>query len=104
MLNEIFDLFVMLDATDEQLEFPVLYAVAKEGVAGRELNNMDEDLSSLMDTIIDHVPPPDQPMDVPFKMLISSIDWNDYVGRIAVGRIEQGIVKVNQDLSFCHQA
>ena len=100
VLNEIFDLFVMLDATDEQLEFPVLYAVAKEGVAGRELNNMDEDLSSLMDTIIDHVPPPDQPMDVPFKMLISSIDWNDYVGRIAVGRIEQGIVKVNQDLSL----
>ena len=100
VLNEIFDLFVMLDATDEQLEFPVLYAVAKEGVAGRELNNMEEDLSSLMDTIIDHVPPPDQPMDVPFKMLISSIDWNDYVGRIAVGRIEQGIVKVNQDLSL----
>ena len=100
VLNEIFDLFVMLDATDEQLEFPVLYAVAKEGVAGGELNNMDEDLSSLMDTIINHVPPPDQPMDFPFKMLISSIDWNDYVGRIAVGRIEQGVVKVNQNLSL----
>ena len=100
VLNEIFDLFVMLDATDEQLEFPVLYAVAKEGIAGKDLDHMDEDLSSLMDTIIDHVPPPEQPIDVPFKMLISSIDWNDYVGRIAVGRIEQGVVNVNQDLSL----
>ena len=98
VLNEIFDLFVMLDATDEQLNF-ALYAVAKR-VAGRDLDNMDEDLSSLMNTIIDHVPPPEQPIDVPFKMLISSIDWNDYVGRIAVGRIEQGVVNVNQDLSL----
>ena len=100
VLNEIFDLFVMLDATDEQLEFPVLYAVAKEGIAGTDLDNMGTDLSSLMDTIISHVPAPDQPLDQPFKMLISSIDWNDYVGRIAVGRIEQGVVKVNQDLAL----
>ncbi|MBK97647.1 MAG: translational GTPase TypA [Balneola sp.] len=100
VLNEIFDLFVVLDATDEQLEFPVLYAVAKEGIAGRQPNSIDDDLSSLMNLIIEHVPAPEQPMNVPFKMLISSIDWNDYVGRIAVGRIEQGVVKVNQDLSL----
>lgn len=100
VLNEIFDLFVMLDATNEQLDFPVLYAVAKEGLAKFELESEGIDLAPLMDTIVDHVPEPDRDLEQPFKMLVSSIDWNDYVGRIAVGRIEQGSIKVNKEVAL----
>lgn len=100
VLDEIFDLFVMLDATNDQLDFPVLYAVAKDGLAKRELEDEAESLAPLMDTIIDHVPAPDRDDEGVFKMLVSSIDWNDYVGRIAVGRVEQGRIKVNQEVAL----
>lgn len=100
VLDEIFDLFVMLDATNDQLDFPVLYAVARDGIAKFDLVEEGENLNPLMDTIIDHVPAPEQPTEESFKMLVSSIDWNDYVGRIAVGRIEQGTIKINQEVSL----
>tara|TARA_R110002096_G_scaffold183757_3_gene361810 strand:- start:20922 stop:22742 length:1821 start_codon:yes stop_codon:yes gene_type:complete len=100
VLDEVFDLFVMLDATNEQLDFPVLYAIAKEGKAKFSLDEEGETLSPLLDTIVSHVPSPDQPIDKTFKMLVSSIEWNDYVGRIAVGRIEQGSVKLNQEVAL----
>lgn len=100
VLDEIFDLFVMLDATNEQLDFPVLYAVARDGIAKLELEEESDSLAPLMDTIVSHVPAPSQPVDETFKMLVSSIDWNDYVGRIAVGRIEQGTVKLNQEVAL----
>ena len=98
VLDEIFDLFVMLDANHDQLDFPTLYAVARDGIAKLHLEDEGESLEPLMDTIVNHVPEPHQPVDEPFKMLVSSIDWNDYVGRIAVGRIEQGRVKLNQEV------
>jgi GTP-binding protein len=104
VLNEIFDLFVTLDAHDEQLDFPVLYAVAKAGTATDDLDKPGQDLSPLMDIIVDHVPPPERNTDVPFKMLVSSVDWNDYVGRIAIGRVEQGTIKVNQDIALMDAA
>ncbi|HCI71920.1 MAG TPA: translational GTPase TypA, partial [Balneola sp.] len=100
VLDEIFDLFVMLDATNEQLDFPVLYAIARDGIAKKELEEEGVSLAPLMDTIVEHVPAPAQPVDETFKMLVSSIDWNDYVGRIAVGRIEQGAVKLNQEIAL----
>jgi len=100
VLNEIFDLFVDLDATDDQLDFPLLYAVAKDGMAKKELEHDGEDLSPLFDIIVDHVPAPKQEFDKPFKMLVSNIEWNDYVGRIAIGHIEQGKVKQNQEVSL----
>ncbi len=100
VLDEVFDLFVMLDATNEQLDFPVLYAIAKEGKAKLSLDEEGESLAPLLDTIVSHVPSPAQPLDKTFKMLVSSIDWNDYVGRIAVGRIEQGSVKLNQEIAL----
>lgn len=100
VLDEIFDLFVMLDATNEQLDFPVLYAIARDGIAKKELEEEGVSLAPLMDTIVEHVPAPAQPVDETFKMLVSSIDWNDYVGRIAVGRIEQGTVKLNQEIAL----
>lgn len=100
VLDEIFDLFVMLDATNEQLDFPVLYAIAKEGIAKEELEEEGTDLSPLMDKIVAHVPGPEQDTESKFKMLVSSIDWNDYVGRIAVGRVEQGTIKINQEVAL----
>ncbi|MBO6523509.1 MAG: translational GTPase TypA [Balneolaceae bacterium] len=100
VLDEIFDLFVMLDATNDQLDFPVLYAAARDGYAKEELEGENVDLSPLMDKIVEHVPAPDQPIDEEFKMLVSSIDWNDYVGRIAVGRIEQGTIKQNKEVAL----
>lgn len=98
VLNEIFDLFVSLDATNDQLDFPVLYAVGIQGVAKRELEDEGEDLTPLFELIVDHIPAPEQISDAPFKMLVSSVDWNDYVGRIAIGRVEQGTIKTNQEI------
>ena len=98
VLNMIFDLFVSLDATDEQLDFPVLYAAAIEGYAKYELEDENVDMAPLFDKIVEHIPHPEQVMDKPFKMLVSSVDWNDYVGRIAIGRVEQGTIKTNQEI------
>jgi len=98
VLNMIFDLFVSLDATDEQLDFPVLYAAAIDGYAKYELEDENVDMSPLFDKIVEHIPHPDQVMDKPFKMLVSNVDWNDYVGRIAIGRVEQGTIKTNQEI------
>ena len=100
VLDEIFDLFVMLDASNEQLDFPVLYAIAKDGIAKEELEDDNDNLSPLLDKIVEHVPAPEQDIESKFKMLVSSIDWNDYVGRIAVGRIEQGTIKINQEVAL----
>jgi len=98
VLNMVFDLFVSLDASDEQLDFPVLYAAAIDGYAKEELEDENEDMAPLFNKIVDHIPPPEQITDAPFKMLVSSVDWNDYVGRIAIGRVEQGTIKTNQEI------
>jgi GTP-binding protein len=98
VLNEVFDLFVGLDATDEQLDFPVLYAIGIKGIAKKTLGEESIDLSPLFDLIVDHIPPPQAETTKPFKMLVSNVEWNDYLGRIAVGRVEQGILRKNQDL------
>lgn len=103
VLNEIFDLFVNLDASDEQLDFPILYAVGIDGIAKYELEDEGEDLTPLFETIIEKIPSPEQVFDAPFKMLISSIDWNDYVGRIAIGRVEQGTIKTNQEIALLNR-
>lgn len=98
VLDMIFDLFVSLDASDEQLDFPVLYAAAIDGYAKYELEDENVDMAPLFNKIVDHIPPPKQVADAPFKMLVSSVDWNDYVGRIAIGRVEQGTIKTNQEI------
>ncbi|MGK7371155.1 MAG: translational GTPase TypA [Candidatus Halalkalibacterium sp. M3_1C_030] len=103
VLNEIFDLFVNLDATDEQLDFPILYAIGIDGIAKYELEDEGEDLTPLFETIVEKIPSPTQEFDAPFKMLISSIDWNDYVGRIAIGRVEQGTIKTNQEIALLNR-
>lgn len=103
VLNEIFDLFVTLDASDDQLDFPILYAVGIDGIAKRELEDGGKSLAPLFETIVNHIPAPEQIFDAPFKMLVSSIDWNDYVGRIAIGRVEQGKIKVNQEIALLNR-
>ncbi len=100
VLNEIFDLFVMLDATNEQLDFPIIYAEGINGIAKNELEDDNEDLSPLFEQIIETIPAPEQVMDAPFKMLVSSMDWSDYVGRIAIGRVEQGTIEQGQQIAL----
>ncbi len=104
VLDEVFDLFVSLDATDEQLDFPVLYAIGLQGIAKRELDDESESLEPLFEEVVRHIPPPVQNRDAPFKLLVSSIDWNDYVGRIAIGRVEQGVVRTGQEILLLDRA
>jgi len=103
VLNEIFDLFVGLEATDEQLDFPVLYAIGIKGMAKRHLTDDDTDLTAMFELIVNHVPGPERDTKAPFKMLVSNVEWNDYLGRIAVGRVEQGTVIKNQDVVLLDQ-
>jgi GTP-binding protein len=103
VLNEIFDLFVGLEATDEQLDFPVLYAIGIKGMAKRHLTDEDTDLTAMFELIVNHVPGPERDTKAPFKMLVSNVEWNDYLGRIAVGRVEQGTVIKNQDVVLLDQ-
>lgn len=100
VLNEIFDLFVMLDASNDQLDFPIIYAEGINGIAKYELEDDNDDLTPLFEKIVETIPAPEQELDAPFKMLVSSIDWNDYVGRIGIGRVEQGTIKQNQEIAL----
>jgi GTP-binding protein len=98
VLDEIFDLFVGLDAHEDQLDFPHLYAIAKQGIIRFDADGEDHNLDPLFDLIVKHVPPPSQEIDKPFRMLVSNIEWNDYVGRIAVGRVQEGAANVGDEV------
>lgn len=94
-LNSVYDLFIDLDASEEQLEFPVIYASGKSGYAKETLEEEGKDLKPLIESIIKNIPEPKVEKEGAFKMLVSNIDYDDYVGRIAVGRIERGTLKLN---------
>lgn len=96
VLNEVFDLFVELDADDATLDFPIIYASGRNGIAKRELTDQSADIRPLFATILEHVPPPEVEMDGPLQMLVTNLDHSDYVGRIAVGRIVAGKIKKGQ--------
>jgi GTP-binding protein len=98
VLDEIFDLFVELKATDEQLDFPIIYASAKNGFAMRELHENNEDMTPLFQAIVQHVPPPKISSEPFFQMLVSNLDYSDYLGRIALGRIVSGRVAVGDSI------
>jgi len=98
VLNEIFDLFVSLGATEEQLDFPFVYTVAKKGIAKINLEDENDSLIPLFEIIIDHIPAPKINIDKHFQMLISAIDYNDYLGRIGIGRIYSGRIKVGDNI------
>jgi GTP-binding protein len=93
VLNEVFDLFVSLGASDDQLDFPYVYTIAKQGIARINPEDKNDNLKPLLDIIIEKVPKPYAEPEVPFRMLISAIDYNDYLGRIGIGRIQEGELK-----------
>ncbi len=97
--DEVLELLMDLDATDEQLDSPFLYCSGRDGTASYTADNVGTDLIPLFDTILNYIPAPEVDENGSLQMLVSSIDYNDYVGRIAIGRIERGEIRVNQDVS-----
>lgn len=101
VIDEVLDLFIELGASDEQAYFPVVYASAKEGCSGYEETSLENNMTAIFDTIIKHVPAPSGKVDSPFRMLISNIDYDEYVGRIAVGKIDRGELNYGQTVTLC---
>ncbi len=95
-----FDLFAELNATEEQLDFPILYGIAKEGIAKREMEDESTDLTPLFELLEEHVPVYPQDNDAPLQLQISSLDYDDYLGRLGIGRIQKGQVKKGQAVSI----
>ncbi len=98
VINEVFDLFDKLGASDEQLDFPILYCSALQGIVGWEADQLSEDMRPLFDAIVEKVPPPSVAVDEPFQMQISALDYSSYVGVIGVGRISRGKAATNQNV------
>ncbi|SLM61176.1 MULTISPECIES: ribosome-dependent GTPase TypA [Dickeya] len=100
VVDQVFDLFVNLGATDEQLDFPIVYASALNGIAGLDHNEMAEDMTPLFEAIVKHVEAPNVDVNGTLQMQISQLDYNNYVGVIGIGRITRGVVKPNQQVSI----
>ena len=101
VVDEVLDLFIELNANDDQLEFPVVYASGKQGTATLDLNTPGENLECLFKTIIDTIEPPACDLDGTMQMLVSNIDYDDYIGRIALGRVERGTAKLGMPVAIC---
>jgi GTP-binding protein len=101
VLNEVYDLFIDLDATEDLLDFPVLYTNARAGTASEDPDSQSPDLRPLFEAIIHHVPPPRGDHDAGLQMLVANLDASDYLGRIAIGRIFNGRVRIGDDVSVC---
>ena len=101
VVNEVFDLFVDLNATDEQCEFPIIYGIAKQGIAKRELDDDSSDLSPLFETITEHVEAYPDFNNEPLQLQVSALAYDDYVGRLGIGRIYKGTVKNGEQVSIC---
>lgn len=100
VIDEVFDLFVELGASDEQLDFPIVYCSAREGVAKLELEQESSNMAPLFETILEKVSPPSGYLDMPFQMLVTTIDSSEYVGRICIGKIQRGVLRKNQMLAI----
>jgi GTP-binding protein len=98
VLNEVYDLFIDLDASEDQLDFPLLYAIGRDGIAQTSLTEKGKDLSPLFDTIVKHVPGPTHDPSKPFQMLVSNLSYSDYLGRLAIGRVFNGSARKNERL------
>jgi GTP-binding protein len=101
VLNEIYDLFIDLDATEEQLDFPVLYTSARAGTSSASMDVPGEDLRPLFDAILEHVPPPRGSADAPLQLLVANLDSSGYLGRIAIGRVFNGRIRVGDPIAVC---
>src|SRR6185295_16001332 len=99
VLNEVYDLFIDLDATEDQIEFPVLYTNARTGAASMDPSVPGENLRPLFDAIVEHVPPPRGDANAPLQMLVANLDSSDYLGRIAIGRVFNGTVRLNDAIA-----
>lgn len=97
VIDEVLDLFIELGAGEEYLDSPFVFTSAREGIATRDLNNKKDNMEDLFETIINYIPAPQGDIDSPLQVLISTIDYNDYVGRIGIGRIERGKIETNQE-------
>jgi len=100
-VDKVLELFMDLGATDEQLDFPVIYASAKNGIAKMNLNDESDNVRCIFDTIIDHITPPQVDLDGPMQLLVSNISYDDYLGRIAIGRVERGVIEEGQNVVTC---
>ena len=102
VIDETLELLMDLNATDEQLDSPMLFCCGRSGTASLTPDEPGEDLRPLFDTILEYIPSPEGEVDEPLQLLVSSIDYNDYVGRIGIGRIERGSMRVNQEVTICN--
>ena len=102
VVDEVLELLLDLDATSEQLDSPMLFCSGRQGTASYSPEVEGTDLKPLFETILDYIPAPEADTEAPFQMLVSSIDYNEFVGRIAIGRIERGVVKQNQEFAVCN--
>lgn len=103
VVDKVLELFIELDANDEQLDFPVIYASAKNGIAKMSLEEESDNVNCIFDTIVKYIEAPDCEIDGPAQMLVSNIDYDDYLGRIAVGRIERGTIRAGMPIAICKQ-
>ncbi|QOS99485.1 translational GTPase TypA [Brevibacterium sp. JNUCC-42] len=99
VINEVYDLFIDLDATEEQLDFPIVYASGIQGIAGKEPDNLSEDLKPLFETIIEGIPAPEANEEEPLQFQVTMLDYNDFLGRIGIGRVYRGVINLNDQVS-----
>ncbi len=102
VMDEVLELLLDLDATDEQLDSPMLFCSARQGICSTDPDVLGTDLKPLFETILSYIPAPEADDSQPFQMLVSSIDYNEFVGRIAIGRIERGTIQQNQEITVCN--
>ena len=103
VIDEVFDLFIELGADDDQIEFPVVYASAREGYSSLDPDVREGDMRPLLDSILEHIQPPEGEIEAPLQILFSSLDYDDYIGRIGVGRVERGKLKRGDNVVLCKQ-
>ncbi len=102
VVNMVYDLFIELGATDEQLDFPILYGIAKEGIVQKELEDQGTSIEPLFETILEHVPAYPDLDNEPLQMQVSSLAYDEYIGRIGIGRIYSGVIHVNKQVALCN--
>ncbi|WP_019585817.1 translational GTPase TypA [Deinococcus apachensis] len=103
VVNLTFDLMAELGANDDQLDFPILYAIAREGKAYRDLDNPQPDMHELFEMVLEHIPAPKVDLDAPFQMLVTNLDYSEYLGRIVLGRVQRGKVRKGEFVQLIHK-
>lgn len=103
VLDEVFELFISLGANNQQLDFPTVYSISKQGIAKYELEDEGTNLEPLFETIVKRIPPPPGDSKAPFRMLVTTIDYNDYLGRLGIGRIDRGTIRLGSSMKIVHR-